>query len=515
MISLLWQQLFRWLAIGIVAALVLDGLAMSAFAGTEGDGGFDGEAANDAWADRSAAPGEVQQPAPVATMQDDDDDDDDDVCEIELEAGAAAGSDGYCADQVITRLIPGIDANAVNADFGTETIAVIEGRSLYLLRLPENSEETDFAARLERDDRVRWAELNFIDQAPEGSPRRFYLRANDAVPVASDLDRAYAPELVGAPSALACVSGSGVTVAVIDSGFDPDHPAFADTPMDAKDAWNAFSDQDGFGNVDDIGNSEDDDGDGLIDEMTGHGTHVSGIIVQVAPGAALMPIKALDSDGIGQAFYLARAIYRALDRNADVINLSLGSTADTRVVREATGDATDAGIFVAAAAGNSGPQGPREYPATLDRVFGVAATDAQDRPAEFSSVHASLDLSAPGDGIVSAFALDQPPSNPLGSPYALWSGTSMATPWVAGAAALLMEQNPGWSANQVAARLRDTAAPIQGSATGMGSGRLDVAAAVGCEQGASARDGQDTGKEKAKKGKKGKQGKGKKGKNRR
>ena len=64
-------------------------------------------------------------------------------------------------------------------------------------------------------------------------------------------------------------------------------------------------------------NRFDDDGDGLIDEMTGHGTHVTGIVVQVAPGAALMPIKALDSDGIGQAFYLARAIYRALDRNAD------------------------------------------------------------------------------------------------------------------------------------------------------------------------------------------------------
>ena len=219
--------------------------------------------------------------------------------------------------------------------------------------------------------------------------------------------------------------------------------------------------------------------------MTGHGTHVAGIVTQIAPGATIMPIKALDSDGVGQAFYLARAIYQAVAQNADIINLSLGSTANTQVVREATDGAIAASIFVAAAAGNAGVEGPREFPATLDGVFGVAATDAADRQADFTSVHSSLSLSAPGVDIVSAFPPEQPPNQKFGSPYARWNGTSMATPWVAGAAALLLNRNPGWTPGDVATRLRNTAAPINGPSAGMGSGRLDVAAAVDCGPGAA------------------------------
>lgn len=484
----------RMLIAGLIAALVIDGGARSVAAAV---GGPDG--------DVTGVAGHFF-------------DDDNQRCLIEDPDGIAE-TDGYCADQTIVRLAAGVDVNAINATFATETVDEVSGQRLFLLRLPDNSDEAAFAAQLDADARVVWAERNFIDQTPEGRPHRFFPRS-DGMPVAGSLSQAYAPELIGAPAAWECASGSDVLVAVIDSGLDPDHPAFANTPMNDKDAWNAFSNQDGFGNVDDIGNSEDDDGDGFEDEMTGHGTHVAGIITQIAPGAAIMPIKALDSDGVGQAFYLARAIYRASDRSADIINLSLGSTANTRVVREATNAAVSGGILVVAAAGNAGPSGRREYPATLNNVFGVAATDDRDRPAEFSNVHASLDLSAPGVDIVSAFAIDQPPDNPLGSPWALWSGTSMATPWVAGAAALLMEQNPGWSANQVAARLRATAAPIQGSPAGMGSGRLDAGAAVACGQGGQARadDGQGDGKNQTNKGKKGKNGtngKGKKGKNRR
>ena len=101
--------------------------------------------------------------------------------------------------------------------------------------------------------------------------------------------------------------------------------------------------------------------------------------------------------------------------------------------------------------------------ATPVRVIGVTATDAHDRPAGFSSVQASLDLSPPGDGILSAFALDKPPSNSLGSPCALWSGASMAMPWVAGAADLLLERNPNWTPDQIANQLQTIAVPINGA----------------------------------------------------
>jgi subtilisin family serine protease len=477
-----FRRLRQSLAIGLIVALICDGFALSAIAVDGGD-----------------RPVRIQPSPVLAQADDDDDDDDDDDCEVEDDDGNP-NTDGFCGNQIIVRLATGADPNAVNETFGTETIDAIDGQRLLLLRLPRNSDEVSFAAQLEADARVAWAELNFVDQAPEGSPRRFYPSSSGA-PRPGRLNEAYAPALIGVPAAMACATGDGVNVAVIDSGLDPDHPAFANATRRGE--WNAFSNQDGAGNVDDIGNSEDDDGDGAIDEMTGHGTHVAGIVTQIAPDATIMPIKALDSDGMGQAFYLSRAMYRAIDWNADIINLSLGSTANTRIVREAAADAMSAGIFVTAAAGNSGPSGLREYPATLDGVFGVAATDYNDRPADFTSRHASLALSAPGADIVSAFATDQPPSDKLGSLYALWSGTSMATPWVAGAAALLLDRHPGWSPADIATRLRNSAAPINGSGAGMGSGRLDVAAAVGCESQAQPKD---DGK-KDKKGKKGKKGK--------
>ena len=505
----------KWLFVALIAALIADPLVLTALADDDGDDG--GDEVESGWVNDGddddadylvPAPVEAAPAAPLAGDDDrdrtgtqangkrsrrdgdrtqqrsqtrqlaqvaDDDDDDDDGCEIEDDDGDI-DTDGYCADQAIVRLTAGSDVAAVNAEFATETIDEIGGQRLFLLRLPSGSDEAQFAQNLQADHRVAWTELNFVDQALEGSPRRFFPSGGD-VPQPGAMDEAYAPALIGATAA-ACVNGSGVTVAVIDTGLDADHPAFAGAAV--RDAWNAFNGQDGAGNVDDIGNGEDDDGDSLVDEMTGHGTHVAGIVRQLAPGATIMPVRALDSDGLGQAFYLARAIYYVIDRNADVVNLSLGSTANTRIVREATADALAAGMFVAAAAGNAGPTGPREYPATLDGVFGVAATDQSDYAADFSTTHGSLDLSAPGAGIVSAFPPDEPPSNPFGSEYALWSGTSMATPWVAGAAALMLDRRPQWTPVQIAERLQATAAPIIGSAGGMGAGRLDVAAAVDC-----------------------------------
>lgn len=560
----------RWLAVGLIVALVTDGIALAAFAADDGDHG-DWEAESGQWHDddgldddndwepatgdssddgddweapegdwndggvtdggnddrgdddddddnsrqrerrserrgREGGRSAQTQSALLVVQNDDDDDDDDDHCEIEDDDNPA--TDGFCDDQAIVRLSAGVNVGAINSAYDTETIDTIAGQRLFLLQLPDNSIETSFADLLMADDRVTWAEPNYVDQAPEGSPRRFY-PSSGSTPIPGSLDQSYAPTLIGAEAAAACVDGSGVTVAVIDSGIDADHPAFAATTI--RNPWNAFSGEAGHIAAEDAGNGEDDDGDGSIDEMTGHGTHVAGIVAQIAPNAAIMPIKALDSDGVGQAFYLARAMYRALDQNADVINLSLGSTQDTRIVRDAATDATSAGVFLAAAAGNSGGSDFPEYPATLDSVFGVAATDSQDNRTEFTSLHSSLDLSAPGLGVVSAFPADQPPLSPLGSNYALWSGTSMSTPWVAGAAALLLERNPGWTPTRIGERLQASAAPIAGAPAGMGSGRLDVAAAVGCDQGATARgDGKQE-----KKAKKGKKGQGKKGKDRR
>jgi subtilisin family serine protease len=202
---------------------------------------------------------------------------------------------------------------------------------------------------------------------------------------------------------------------------------------------------------------------------------VAGIIAQVAPGAGIMPVKVLDSDGVGDAFYVAAGVYQAIGSGADVINLSLGSTRDSRVLAEAVAAANEAGIVVVAAAGNADREAPPEYPATDERAFGIAATDAQDAKSEFSNYHPDLLLSAPGTDIISAFP---------GGRYVRWSGTSMATPWVAGTAALLLAGDPDLTVAEIGDRLGASADPIPDRDSRydgrLGAGRLNAGAAVDC-----------------------------------
>ncbi len=157
------------------------------------------------------------------------------------------------------------------------------------------------------------------------------------------------------------------------------------------------------------------------------------------------------------------------------MNLSLGSTYNARVVAEATGEVTAAGAVVVAAAGNVDRQNPAEYPATGGDALGVASTNAKDLKSSFSNYHPVLTISGPGSDIVSAFP---------GGSYVTWSGTSMATPWVSGAAALLLSQDPGLGASGVSDRLSGAAVPLDGTnpnyAGLLGDGRLDVGEAAGC-----------------------------------
>lgn len=384
-------------------------------------------------------------------------------------------TDGFRAEQVIVRLVPGADETAFNARYGTTTLASIPSRNIHLLQLPSGADEVESEGVFGDDPDVVWAELNFANQAPEGRPRNFFVSgwADEA-----SYTGQYASGLLGLEAAHACSTGGGVLVAVIDTGVDASHPALSGL---VGSGWNVFE---GSADVGDVGNGVDDDGDGLVDEMTGHGTHVAGIIAQVAPGAVLLPIKALDSDGVGDAFFLAAAIYHAIDSAAAVINLSLGSTYSARVVEEAVSEAAGAGTVVTAAAGNQNRSEPPEYPAAGGNALGVAATDANDVKSYFSNYHPSLAISAPGTEIVSTI--------PGG--YGSWSGTSMATPFVSGASALVLDAYSGrvgvWN------QLAQTAVPIDeinlGYARLLGAGRLDVAAAVGCGTTSTTTDTSDT-----------------------
>ncbi len=302
-------------------------------------------------------------------------------------------TDGYRAEQAIVRLAPGADLAAFNARHETSVLAEITTRNIYLLQLPSGSDEATAEGVLGDDPDIMWSELNFASQVPEGRPGNFFVTgASDEISYTGQ----YASDLLGLDAAHVCGTGSGVVVAVIDTGVDAAHPALAGRVLGG---WNVFENSP---DTSDVGNGVDDDDDGNVDEMTGHGTHVSGIIAQVAPDTAMLPVKALDSDGVGDAFFLATGIYYAIDSGASVINLSLSSTQNTRVVAEAVSEAASAGIAVAAAAGNLGRAQPPEYPAVDDNAIGVAATDASDVKSVFSNYQGALDISAPGTDIVSA-----------------------------------------------------------------------------------------------------------------
>lgn len=395
----------------------------------------------------------------------------------------------YCAGELILALRPGSNIATVTAEMNDEKVAmtqlgVIDGVGVYLFSYAVNTgdsvTERDLIRHIldiEINDvhPVLWAELNYVGNAPQGNPSRFFPR-DAGSPQATTTTVSWGKAKTAATAVARCANGTGVLVAVIDTGIDRSHPAFAGR---VRGGWNAF---DGTAVIDDSGNGLNDDGDTqygttteLIDEAVGHGTHVAGIVLQAAPKANLLPIKALDSDGGGQAFYLARAIQYAITSKANVINMSLGSSGNSRAVSEAVQRALAAGIVVVAAAGNDGPTGQPEYPAALPGVIAVGATDENDRPANFNTTRSGIDIGAPGVTIASAFPQG---GQGVNSRYATWTGSSMAAPWISGAAAALDSRYVGWTPARIGGKLTSTAAPVRGG--GVGSGRVNIAAAAAC-----------------------------------
>lgn len=225
----------------------------------------------------------------------------------------------------------------------------------------------------------------------------------------------------------------------------------------------------------------------------GHGTHVAGSalavlnasgVAGVAPGARLYSFQVLNSNGSGSFSSIIAALDYIVANNASlgirVANFSLGANSDPGLtVRQAFDRANAAGILCVAAAGNSGtPPGKGDnvgYPGRYDSVLAVAATDKSDKRASFSSTGPAVDLAAPGVGINSTW---------LNGGYNSISGTSMATPHVSGAAALVFARHAAYinalplasRAPWVASRLKSTATPL-GSTTWFGSGLVNPVAA--------------------------------------
>jgi serine protease len=236
---------------------------------------------------------------------------------------------------------------------------------------------------------------------------------------------------VGAPAAWGFGIGRGATVAVVDTGI-------------------ACEDHGPFTKATDLARTQCVTGHNFVagnehaNDDHGHGTHVAGTIAQstnnglgaagIAFGARLMPIKVLSENGYGTTADVADGIRWAADHGAQVINLSLGGPRNAKVLQSAVDHARAKGAIVVAAAGNSG--GPVNFPGACENAFGVSATDSGDALAKFSSRGEGVDLAAPGVNVVQQTICN----NGRGGceQFPSWNGTSMATPHVAGAAALLV-----------------------------------------------------------------------------
>ena len=285
---------------------------------------------------------------------------------------------------------------------------------------------------------------------------------------------------IGAPAAWeAGFTGKGVTVAVLDTGIDATHPDLAGQVAAAKNF------------------TEEEPGDGF-----GHGTHVASTIAGtaaasdgaykgVAPEATLLDGKVCDSGGgCTESAILAGMEWAASEQKARVINLSLGGsdTPELDPLEEAVDTLTAAtGALFVISAGNDGPAaGTVSSPGSADAALTVGAVDKQDALADFSSRGPRVgdgavkpDVTAPGVDIVAAKAKGTELGEPVGEQYVTLSGTSMAAPHVAGAAALLAQQHPDWKAQQLKSTVAASAKPHPDQGVfEQGAGRVDVAKAI-------------------------------------
>ncbi|WP_107485747.1 S8 family peptidase [Streptomyces marincola] len=294
---------------------------------------------------------------------------------------------------------------------------------------------------------------------------------------------------VGAPAAWdAGYDGSGTRIAVLDTGIDATHPDLAGGKVVAAENFSEAPDL-----TDRVGH-----GTHVASIAAGTGAHSGGTFSGVAPGAELLNGKVLDDEGFGLESGIVAGMEWAVAQDAGIVNLSLGGFDEPGIdpVEEAVNrlSAESDTLFVAAS-GNSGNEpGGLSSPASAEAALAVGAVDDADALAEFSSVGPGADggglvkpdLTAPGVSIGAAAAEGSAVAEegePVADGYVGVSGTSMAAPHVAGAAALLAQAHPDWDGERIkAALVGSAAAPADGGGEmRQGTGRLDVARAIAQE----------------------------------
>lgn len=360
----------------------------------------------------------------------------------------------------------------------SETVRIHDGQNaLHVVRGMGQSED-ELIRQFEASGLVEFAEPDYILTAS--------VIPNDAKVVSG---ATWGLSKISAPAAWNRTRGaSNVVVAVIDSGIRASHEDLArQLWTNSKEIPDNGVDDDANGIIDDVHGINSIDGSGNPADEVGHGTHVAGIIGATADNGLgisgvvwsvqIMALKFIGADGAGTTSDAIECIDYARLHGAHIINASWGGGGSSQALRRAITSARSSGILFVAAAGNDGanidssPSYPASY--TMDNIITVAASDQNDALASFSNYGAtSVDIFAPGTSIVSCW-------HTADNAYVSESGTSMATPFVTGALALLKGRFPSVSYSQLkSAILNGSDKVAAGAGKTLTGGRLNVAAAL-------------------------------------
>lgn len=329
-----------------------------------------------------------------------------------------------------------------------------------LVKVPEGEDTLSFIKKMQKKEGVLLAEPNMLYElhmAPSSSIRYY--------------DKQWGFENIKAEAAWDITIGDpNVIVAIVDTGVDIAHPEFADKTF--------------IGAFDATGEGYDGE---LMYDINGHGTHVAGIaadsghsgkIAGVAWENPIMPIRVMDEFEYIYTYYLMNAMYYLGDFAAAhpeyriVANMSIGGRGYSFAFKDAIDYAADNGVLLITSAGNDQKR-VLSYPSAYNGVVSVAASDPDDEKAEFSTTGYWNSVAAPGVGILSTY-----PTLYSESGYEYLQGTSMASPFVTGAAALLLSSNPSLTPIQIKNQLEQTANG-DGYTEELGYGVIDMEAMLG------------------------------------
>lgn len=392
----------------------------------------------------------------------------------------AAHDPSHVAGNVMVKFRDNGAASHVLQQHGLGQGASIGSTGTHLIKVPPGK-EFQLIEALSRNPAVEYAEPDHVVMSTTHDrffPRQYALQ-NVAQPFTNTAGTVTVPAGkedadVDAVEAWGVTTGSGVRVAILDSGVAIDHE-----DISAKVVARAnFSDT-----VIRPDHPEDYD-------KYGHGTHVAGIVAAehdaegvagVCPGCSILDAKVLNDWGSGSSSSIAKGIEWAVDNGARVINMSLGQRLSSRTVEAAVNKAWKKGVVIVAAAGNAGTQ-EKFYPAAYPNVIAVAATDNNDVKAPFSTHGEWVDVAAPGVDVYSTFPNHEfviGIQNKRSMGYDIASGTSMASPVVAAVAALTWSTPAGTSNKSVRAKIESSADKIEGTGSLWDEGRVNACKAVG------------------------------------